>query len=273
MSGVLLDRKAIAGMEAEATVLDQLGRVSLSPSRELLDASGVPYAMARNLEAGWELKQGDIPRYDELPDSVKAQIEKQQIGRHGLSAFAPMNSLLSFQETLYATIANGTAVTAAAETIMVPDFTLPANYFKVGRVLRYTVWHKQSTVITTPGTITHRLRYGGVGGTLICASGAWAPDPTAASTDLTCCVQYYVICRSDGATGTVLGFGRYDGNDFDDASATSLKGNLDMNLIPVSGAATATINTTTANAITPTYQPSVATASMTAMLAILESLS
>src|SRR4051794_13936306 len=39
----------------------------------------------------------------------------------------------SWQEVLESTIVDGTAVTAAAETIVVPDFTIPGNYFAPGR--------------------------------------------------------------------------------------------------------------------------------------------
>lgn len=257
----------------DALLLDQAGRVQGSMHQELLDPNGVPFAMARNVQAGWNISRGDIPRYDELPDSVKRQLEKMDVGRVGFSAFEPRMSMQTWEETLYATIADGTAVTSSSETIMVPDYTLPANYLIPGRTLRYTIWYRQSTAITTPGTITLRLRYGGVGGTLICASGAFAPDSTAAATNLTAMVQYQMTCRSAGSSGTVIGFGFSEWSDYDDASAAALVGNLNMRLIPTSAPATATVNTTTANALSPTYQSSVATASMTAHLAVLESMS
>src|SRR4029079_14537747 len=95
-----------------------------------------------------------------------------------------------WEECIYATIADGTAVTAAAETILVPDFTLPANYMYQGRALKYTLMGRTSTVITTPGTWTHRLRWGGVAGVAMAASGALVPDPTAASTIIAWWVEY-----------------------------------------------------------------------------------
>ena len=60
-----------------------------------------------NLERGWSLSR-------ETVESL-------------LGGGLPKNSMQSWRETLYATIADGTAVTAAAKTILVPDFTLPAN--------------------------------------------------------------------------------------------------------------------------------------------------
>lgn len=177
-----------------------------------------------------------------------------------------------WQELIYCPIADGTAVTASSETIMVPDYTLPANYMTVGKALRYTVFFRHSSAITTPGTFTLRLRWGGVAGVALAASGAFAPDPTAAATNLSMMVQYWLVCRTDGATGTFFTMGNVTWNDFDDATVTTLQGNLNMLMIPTSGAATATVDTTTAKAISPTYQASVTTASMTAHLAFLESL-
>ena len=185
----------------------------------------------------------------------------------------PVASLQSWRETLYTTVADGGTVTAAAETIMVPDFSLPANYMYVGRTLKYSIFYRQSTAITTPGTITLRLRWGGVGGVSMGASGAFAPDPTAASTTIASMVEWWTVCRSVGTSGTSFTMGRADWNDIDDATVTTIQGNLNMIPLPTGTPGTATIDTTTAKALSPTYQESAATASMTAHMAILESLS
>jgi hypothetical protein len=160
------------------------------------------------------------------------------------------------------------------ETIMVPDYTFAADALEPGDVFKYTIFYDVSTVVTTPGTVTFRLRWGGVGGTVLAASGALAPDPTAASTDLVGAIQWYFVCRSVGASGTAYAFAVIDFPDFDDATATTLKGNLDMRLAPTASAAAVTINTTAASALSPTVQFSVATATtqLTGLLAILESL-
>ena len=161
-----------------------------------------------------------------------------------------------------------------SETIMCPDYTFAADSLEVGDAFKYTLFGSMSTVITTPGTITLRLRWGGVGGTSLAASGAYAPDPTAASTTLSYCVEWYVVCRSVGATGSLLAFAKIVWSDFDDATVTTLKGNLDMAMAPTSAPAAVTVNTTTANALSPTVQFSVATATTQAtnLLALLESL-
>jgi hypothetical protein len=96
------------------------------------------------------------------------------------------------------------------------------------------VFFDWSTVITTPGTITLRLRQNTIAGTAMATSGAFAPDPTAASTNVSGMVEFYTVCYTLGASGTTKTMGRVGWNDFDDASATSIIGNLNMNLIPVS---------------------------------------
>lgn len=161
------------------------------------------------------------------------------------------------------------------ETIMVPDFTFAAHTVEPGDLFKYSIFFDVSTVITTPGTITYRLRWGGVGGVVLAASGALALDPTAAATDLVGMIEWYFLCRTSGATGTAYAFGRIEpGGDHDDATATTLKGNLDMRMAPTVSAAAVSIDTTTAKALSPTVQFSVATATtqLTALLAILESL-
>lgn len=161
------------------------------------------------------------------------------------------------------------------ETIMCPDFTFAGDALKRGNVLKYSLFFDISTVITTPGTITFRLRWGGVGGTALCTSGAYAPDPTAASSNLSGMIEYLIVVRSDGTAGSMFAMGHMVVGDFDDASATALKGNLDMRMIPTSApAAVGSLDTTTAKALSPTVQFSVSTATtqLTNHIALLESL-
>jgi hypothetical protein len=211
-------------------------------------------------------------RQRQLPAHIRSSLER---AADLAGPFEPRASRQGWEELLYAPIVDGTAVTGSAETIMVPDYTLPANYMTVGKTLKYTLWFRQSTAITTPGTITLRLRWGGVAGVLLAASPAFAPDPTAAATALSCFVQYYLICRSDGASGTFFCMGQWSGTDFDDASTATIVGNLNSLTFGSAGSgtpATASVDTTTAKALSATYQSSVTTGSMTAHMAFLESL-
>jgi hypothetical protein len=204
------------------------------------------------------------------PGQVQANLARAQRE----APFEPRASMQAWEETLYAPLADGAAVTAAAEATMVPIFTLPANYLYPGRLMKWTVMGRQSTAITTPGTITLRLAYSatGLGAVVVAASGAFAPDPTAAATNLTFMVEWWGLCRAVGTSGSMMGWGRIEWSDYDDATVATIVGNLNMRMAPASAPAVATIDTTVARALNPTYQPSVATASMTAHAAFLEAL-
>jgi len=220
-----------------------------------------------------ELRDGR-PAYA-VPEHVQALLDlaRERPGRLG-----PTASSVAWRDVLtprrVLTSDGAQVLNTVTETIMVPDFSFAADSLEVGDAFQYTLFGDLSTVITTPGTITMRLRWGGVAGTVLAASGAFAPDPTAASTTLSYYVEYWVVCRATGASGSLFAMGRMQLHDFDDASATTLKGNLDMGMIPTSAPAAVTVNTTTANALSPTVQFSVATATtqLTNHLAILESL-
>lgn len=215
---------------------------------------------------------------DRLPDSVKAALERSSAARRGelpglRASGVSWRDVLTPRRVL---AADGTQIlNTTTETIMCPDFTFAADYFEVGDAFKYTVLFDLSTVITTPGTQTYRLRYGGVAGTAMAASGAFAPDPTAAATAISLMVEFWFVCRSVGSAGSFFTMGRLTPNDHDDASATTLKGNLDMQMIPPSApAAVGSLDTTAAKAISPTFQSSVATATtqLTSHIALLESL-
>jgi len=172
-------------------------------------------------------------------------------------------------------IINGAQVlNTTTETILCPDYTFAAKSLEVGDTFKYSLFGSISTVVTTPGTVTMRLRWGGAAGTVLCASGAYAPDPTGAGTTISYWIEYYLVCRATGATGSIFAMGRMCLQDFDDASAATIVGNLNMSVIPVSVPAAVTVNTATANALSPTVAFSVGTATtqLTNHIAILESL-
>lgn len=173
--------------------------------------------------------------------------------------------------------ADGTQVlNTVTETIMCPDFTFAADYMEVGDAFKYTLLFDWSSVITTPGTFTFRLRWGGVAGTALCTSGAYAPDVTAAGTTISAMIEFWVTCRAVGATAaSFFAMGKMTLQDFDDATVAALVGNLNMSMIPVSApAAVGSLDTTTAKALSPTFNSSVATATTqcTTHMAFLESL-
>ncbi len=110
-------------------------------------------------------------------------------------------------ETLAWSTANGAAITnTTAETILFPNVTIPANYLQDGRTLRITVRGKISNVVTSPGNMTFRLRWGGVSGTILCQSAATALSATAFA-DAIFCIFIELVVRANGSSGSVLAIG------------------------------------------------------------------
>jgi len=113
----------------------------------------------------------------------------------------------SWEELLLSPVIDATVISnTVTETIMVPDTTIPANYFSAGRTLRVTLIGKMSNVVTTPGTLTLRARWGGVAGTVLVASAALALN-TAAQTNSTIKIEFLVTCRVEANPGTLLATG------------------------------------------------------------------
>jgi hypothetical protein len=208
-----------------------------------------------------------------VPDRVQALLDKAaEDGWQGPHASSVgWRDVLSKRRVM--TSDGAQVLNTTTETIMTPDFTFGADELEAGDLFQYTLFFSLSTVITTPGTVTLRLRWGGVGGVAIATSGAYAPDPTAASTTILGKVVYTMIVRTLGAAGSCLAFGEMNLKDYDDATATTLKGNLDMTLFPDTPVPVS-IDTTASKALSPTIQFSVATATTqaTTVLAFLESL-
>ncbi len=213
------------------------------------------YGIAENLERGWMIRREQL---DNL-----------------IAASAPRASMQSWRETLMATTASDTPVTTpASETALSPGFTFPANYFYAGRCIKMTMWGMSSTVITTPGTLIFKLRagVGGTTGTLLATSGTYAPDPTAASTQITTYLEFYTMVRATGTAAASMTCGRMWLGDIDDATVTTIQGNLNMHTIPPSAPATVNIDTTAANTWSATLTPNVTTGSYTNLMTIIEAL-
>lgn len=101
---------------------------------------------------------------------------------------------------------DGTAVAStAAETIAVPNVTIPANYMQDGRTIRVTAYGELSTTATP--TIQFFLRWGGVAGTLLAKSDTITC--TNNSNKLNWMIKFYVTTRTNGSSGSLfsMGFG------------------------------------------------------------------
>ena len=72
-------------------------------------------------------------------------------------------------ETLLWTESNGANFNnTTTETILFPNFTIPANYMQDGKVLRLTAMGKLSNIVTTPGNLNLFPSLGRCFGNLTC---------------------------------------------------------------------------------------------------------
>lgn len=119
-----------------------------------------------------------------------------------------------WQEALAWSVADGTTISATTtETIIFPNVTIPANYMQDGRILRVTAFGRKTFAVSN--TLTFRLRWGGVAGTVLCASGAMV---CAAVTAGMWGVEAFIQTRSNGSSGTLFVMGKAKIND--DATQT-----------------------------------------------------
>lgn len=108
-----------------------------------------------------------------------------------------------WSETVSWATASGTAVTGIVEAILFPNVTIPANFMQDGRALRITIFGQFSNIVTTPGTLTLRFRWGGVAGTVLAASAAISLN-VAAQTNQMWGVEAILQTRSNGSAGSIM---------------------------------------------------------------------
>jgi hypothetical protein len=119
-------------------------------------------------------------------------------------------SMQTWGETLVSAQVDGTALTnSTTATSILPaaaKFTLPANYFAIGRVLRINAWGRISNVVTTPGTLTLDVRFGS---TVVFNGGAMQLNTTA-KTNVSWRAIIMLTCRSIGSGTSATLFGQGD---------------------------------------------------------------
>lgn len=112
-----------------------------------------------------------------------------------------------WSETLAWATADGTAVAnSTTEGLLFPNITIPANYLQDGRVLRLTLYGRYGNVVTSVPTLTFRVRWGGVAGTVIAASPAVVTSATAMTAALWK-MEVIIQVRANGSSGTVFAMG------------------------------------------------------------------
>lgn len=179
-----------------------------------------------------------------------------------------------FSETLVWATADGTAVAnTTTETILFPNTTFPGNYMQDGRCLRITAYGRHSTTVTP--TLTFRLRWGGVGGTVLAASGAITCGSTVTAGMWK--VEILLQVRLNGSAGTIMATGYAEiGDDAASSvgSATNVHGRDFMGSAGVATPAAATVDLAadTALALSATWSAASASNTITGHNLIIESL-
>lgn len=164
---------------------------------------------------------------------------------------------------------DGVAVTGASKTALTQDtiMTLPGNYFdQVGKMVWFRVMGKYSNVITTPGTYTFTLSWGGSGGTTLVVSGAMTPEAVAARTDNLWYVDMWVKALAVGALTTSLTLMAYGKVEMANDVVPSTQALWIARYMPPGQTAVANVASldgTVAKALTLSVTPTVATGSMT----------
>ena len=138
------------------------------------------------------------------------------------------------------------AITLAAtqKALWLPAKTiLPANYWRVGKVLKLTAFGKFTSGIT-PGNLTPAMGYGSGDAPTPIVTGV-ARAAVASVTNIAWKMEGYAECRAVGASGTLRMWGQFTG---DLAMQLSTAG---PNLFPSSAPADVTVDTTAGtNALT-----------------------
>lgn len=179
-----------------------------------------------------------------------------------------------WQESLVWATANGTTISnSTAEALVFPDTTIPANYMQDGRALELNVMGKFSNVVTTPGTLTFRLRWGGLTGTILAQTSAISLSATA-QTDIMFRIWMQIITRTNGSAGSLLAMGLTDL-----AAQLAASNNLPIFMGSAGGAsgntpAAVTVDLTADKALSLTAQFSVSTSptNLTGMNLVIKSL-
>lgn len=172
----------------------------------------------------------------------------------------------TWQELIWAPTASGTAVAnTTTETKIFNNVTIPANYMQDGRMLRGRAFGKLSTTGTP--TLIFRLRWGGESGTLLMLSETLTMGSGVSNVNWD--LDFHLLTQSNGATGTLLGFGTL--------RVHTAAGTVLVNVWGVSGhdapaAVTCDLTADTALSLTATWGTASASNTLTGMMYMGESL-
>jgi hypothetical protein len=164
-----------------------------------------------------------------------------------------------WKELLAWEVADGTAIAnTTTETVIYPNITIPANYMADGRVLQLEVFGKLSTTATP--TITFRVRWGGVAGTLLALTEAITNGSAVANVNWL--LRAFIQTRVNGAAGALLVWGEAVVH----SSATAVVSNIfSVSGFDAPAQVTADLSADTALAVTAAWSAASASNTLTGM--------
>lgn len=178
-------------------------------------------------------------------------------------------AIQTFQEVLTQSVTDGPTLTAAARASCIPTanrIVLPNSYFYVGKVLRFSMAGRISSVITTPGTARFDICMGSAGTTIVFDSLAILLDSVAGHTTVRWELNVELVCRAVGATTLTTFFpakASFTSEDILGVPATAPKGvltaMLPWNTAPAVGAG---MDNTAASAVDVFFTQTAATGSL-----------
>jgi hypothetical protein len=181
-------------------------------------------------------------------------------------------SLQTWQETLITSQVDGTTLTAAAAASMIPAaavYTLPANFFSIGKQLRIMASGRISNAVTTPGTARFDVRFGA---TLVADTAAMNLN-IVAKTNVNWYLDLLMTCRVVGASASLMWQGLWTSESVIASPLPTVGGSgtftLPYNSAPAVGN---TFASTATQAVDVFFTQTVATGSMTCHQFTLESL-
>ena len=175
-------------------------------------------------------------------------------------------------------VADGAQVlNTLTETIMFPDFSFAADDPRVyqGASFRISAFGDISNVVTTPGTVRFRIRWGGVAGTVLADTGEIAMSTTARS-NYSASLEAILVWRSIGSAGSAFCQGRVFLNNVPAGADSAPQGIYTMGSAGLnSPAVVGSLDTTTAKLLSCTVDFSVntATTQYTNHIRVLEAIS
>lgn len=231
--------------------LGSSGRPTRSTSRCICGGTGVDQDIVRE------------QRYESILERLnKLELEYAK----ELLRKSPKLSRQSWEELIAWATQDGTAIAnTTTEAIIFPNLTVPANYMQDGRAMRSTLSGRVGATGTP--TLTFKIRWGGVSGTILAQTAAVT---LAAVTAAIFRIELEIQTRSNGSSGSLFVIGQVNwGATIKTTNTPDMMGSAGAT---VPAAVTADLTADTALSITADWSAADASNSLTGHNYLLESL-